>query len=138
MKSKKRALAAIRAALEHPDDAGYRSDAFNALSTLNSQLSTRGDRTCVHCGCTDSHACPGGCSWVEKHKATPTGVCSNCCSPSPGGEGRGEGGRFFIGKFSIYPTSPKKFWIQSTPGEGLQTTEAKLTAVIRKFFNREF
>src|SRR5216683_5155447 len=36
------------------------------------------DRMCVHCGCTDSHACPGGCSWVIEHKATMTGVCSNC------------------------------------------------------------
>jgi hypothetical protein len=36
------------------------------------------ERTCVHCGCTDSHACPGGCSWVVLHKHTPTGVCSNC------------------------------------------------------------
>jgi hypothetical protein len=35
-------------------------------------------RTCVHCGCTDDHACPGGCSWAIQHTATPTGVCSQC------------------------------------------------------------
>lgn len=29
---------------------------------------------CVLCGCTDSHACPGGCSWVL-HKPP---VCSSC------------------------------------------------------------
>jgi hypothetical protein len=100
------------------------------------KASTRVDRTCVHCGCTDSRACPGGCAWAIKHKATPTGVCSNC-SPSPGGEGRGEGGHFIIGTFIIVRT-PKGFWIQSAAGEGLQTTEAKLAAAIRNFFNREF
>lgn len=35
-------------------------------------------RTCVHCGCTDSRACAGGCSWVAIHASTPTGVCSSC------------------------------------------------------------
>lgn len=37
-----------------------------------------GERMCVHCGCTDSRACPGGCHWVVEHAATPTGVCSRC------------------------------------------------------------
>lgn len=45
-------------------------DAANAANTK--------DRTCAECGCTDSHACKGGCSWVVIHKATPTGVCSHC------------------------------------------------------------
>ncbi len=36
------------------------------------------ERTCVICGCTDSKACAGGCSWVVIHPATATGVCSNC------------------------------------------------------------
>jgi transcription elongation factor Elf1 len=36
------------------------------------------ERQCVECGCTDSFACEGGCSWVIKHKATNTGVCSRC------------------------------------------------------------
>jgi hypothetical protein len=48
------------------------------LSTQPSTLTTQPDRTCVHCGCTDSRACPGGCSWVVKHKLTNTGVCSSC------------------------------------------------------------
>lgn len=38
----------------------------------------KAERQCVQCGCTDSKACPGGCSWVEEHPATPTGVCSTC------------------------------------------------------------
>jgi hypothetical protein len=38
------------------------------------------ERTCVYCGCTDSQACSGGCSWVQKHRHTPTGVCSGCMS----------------------------------------------------------
>lgn len=38
------------------------------------------ERVCVRCGCTDSHACPGGCSWVVKHKHSNTGVCSACAN----------------------------------------------------------
>ncbi len=45
-----------------------------AMAIVASQL----ERTCVHCGCTDSRACEGGCSWAVKHKHTPTGVCSRC------------------------------------------------------------
>ncbi len=29
---------------------------------------------CKHCGCTDSHACQGGCAWVEEIPST----CTNC------------------------------------------------------------
>jgi hypothetical protein len=29
-------------------------------------------RRCRHCGCTDDHACPGGCYWVEDD------LCSEC------------------------------------------------------------
>lgn len=29
-------------------------------------------RTCRVCGCTDDHACPGGCYWVEED------LCSEC------------------------------------------------------------
>ena len=36
------------------------------------------ERTCVYCGCSESRACKGGCCWIERHPATPTGVCSNC------------------------------------------------------------
>lgn len=43
-----------------------------------SDLINNQERTCVYCGCTDGNACPGGCAWLEKHKATPTGVCSSC------------------------------------------------------------
>jgi len=34
--------------------------------------------TCVECGCTESQACPGGCSWVELNKDTNEGLCSKC------------------------------------------------------------
>jgi len=27
---------------------------------------------CKYCGCTDGHACPGGCYWIKPN------VCSNC------------------------------------------------------------
>lgn len=35
-------------------------------------------RTCIGCGCTTQKACPNGCSWIEEHRHTPTGVCSSC------------------------------------------------------------
>lgn len=31
---------------------------------------------CRYCGCTDGHACVGGCTWTAKN------VCSNCILPS--------------------------------------------------------
>lgn len=31
---------------------------------------------CKYCGCTDGHACTGGCSWVLPN------VCSNCVIPT--------------------------------------------------------
>lgn len=31
-------------------------------------------RTCRHCGCTDEHACPGGCYWIA-----PDVCSSNAC-----------------------------------------------------------
>jgi hypothetical protein len=36
------------------------------------------DRSCRGCGCTDTQACPGGCSWVLLDIATPSGICSQC------------------------------------------------------------
>jgi hypothetical protein len=38
------------------------------------------ERVCVQCGCRDSIACEGGCSWAVQHPATPTGVCSECAA----------------------------------------------------------
>jgi hypothetical protein len=35
-------------------------------------------RTCRGCGCTDLHACLGGCSWTVQDVDSPTGVCSTC------------------------------------------------------------
>ena len=31
--------------------------------------------TCRKCGCTDNHACPGGCYWIEPD------LCSRCAAP---------------------------------------------------------
>jgi hypothetical protein len=30
--------------------------------------------TCKYCGCTQEHACPGGCSWIDDEKT----ICSAC------------------------------------------------------------
>lgn len=44
---------------------------------------TEGVATCVVCGCTDLHACPGGCSWREVDRERGVGVCSRCPLPRP-------------------------------------------------------
>lgn len=36
------------------------------------------ERSCRLCGCTDTRACPGGCSWVLQDLYSPTGICSTC------------------------------------------------------------
>jgi len=59
----------------------YHDDIFPPARAFWIANSGQYERTCVHCGCTDSNACLGGCSWVEIHKATPTGVCSTCAAP---------------------------------------------------------
>lgn len=33
---------------------------------------------CVICGCTDSRACAGGCSWLAVDRDERVGVCSSC------------------------------------------------------------
>jgi len=36
------------------------------------------DSQCIRCGCTDSQACPDGCSWAVVDRHTHQGICSNC------------------------------------------------------------
>jgi hypothetical protein len=39
---------------------------------------------CRECGCTDDHACEGGCSWVAAELNNPAGpLCTACGTPSP-------------------------------------------------------
>ena len=33
---------------------------------------------CIGCGCTESRACPGGCSWTRIDREANIGVCSRC------------------------------------------------------------
>jgi hypothetical protein len=33
---------------------------------------------CIGCGCTDTNACDGGCSWLRVDRAAGLGVCSEC------------------------------------------------------------
>lgn len=46
------------------------------LVALRRSSALPSERTCRRCGCTDSNACPGGCSWVEHD------LCSACASPT--------------------------------------------------------
>lgn len=45
----------------------------DAAGTFRDGVSLSMFRSCRLCGCTDSAACPGGCSWVEAD------LCSACC-----------------------------------------------------------
>lgn len=38
------------------------------------------ESTCIHCGCTDTHACDGGCYWARVDRVSGFGVCSACPS----------------------------------------------------------
>ena len=33
---------------------------------------------CIGCGCTDLHACPGGCQWIDVSRRLGIGVCTQC------------------------------------------------------------
>lgn len=48
------------------------------------QASAFTERKCIACGCTDSQACQGGCSWLQVDYATGEGVCSSCADPELG------------------------------------------------------
>jgi hypothetical protein len=36
------------------------------------------DARCIHCGCTQARACPGGCWWVCVDAKASLGICSTC------------------------------------------------------------
>jgi hypothetical protein len=94
------------------------------------------ERTCVYCGCTDSNACQGGCSWVETHKHTPTGVCSMCTASIIGLQ------RLDVGKVILIMSKEArqkgKVWVEPTDGTGMFISMAKLESTIKKFFKTQF
>lgn len=47
----------------------------------SNEFVTLEDCVCVGCGCTDSKACPNGCSWIVQSLALHIGVCSSCDKP---------------------------------------------------------
>ena len=53
---------------------GYEGPALEALIQVVVDLKLMGamEQSCRVCGCTNQHACPGGCSWVEMD------LCSAC------------------------------------------------------------
>jgi hypothetical protein len=50
---------------------------FILLDDDEPELRGFGVRSCRVCGCTDDHACPGGCCWVEPD------LCSACAAQQP-------------------------------------------------------
>jgi hypothetical protein len=40
---------------------------------------------CIVCGCVDSRACEGGCSWVTVNRYNSLGTCSSCKRAGGGG-----------------------------------------------------
>lgn len=66
-----------------------RSARYRVLEAIETHIRARGpDRrlyrqpTCVRCGCIESNACEGGCSWIELNKNTSAGICSSCVQTS--------------------------------------------------------
>lgn len=107
---------------------------FDSAGVLNpGRLLDALDRKCVYCGCTDSKACAGGCSWIVRHPKTNTGVCSCCVKELPG---------IAVGLLSIAPPREGQCWMQvlSGPnaGEG-QPVDAKLLEdTLVKFYKKHF
>ena len=91
-------------------------------------IAMRPEHTCIHCGCTDSKACAGGCSWTVLNKHTPTGICSRC---------RNLPEHLTLGSMRVERIGDK-VWIHQNGGESMATTAAKLKAAIEQFFNAEF
>lgn len=90
----------------------------------------------MHCGCTDSRACEGGCRWIQQHAATPTGVCSQCAAK--------QCQAVVIGKIFVGRNGPDTFWLEVTAadhahrGEGMSMKEKPLAKVIEAFFAKKF
>jgi hypothetical protein len=68
---------------------------------------------CIHCGCTEDRACPGGCHWVSMNPP----VCSAC-------EDDDDGAREIAGSFfgaepcpaSDRPAAHAPIWLTETSG----------------------
>jgi hypothetical protein len=52
-----------------------------AQGHLPEEFRPKRDSICVRCGCTDSQACEGGCSWAVVDRNVHQGICSNCADP---------------------------------------------------------
>lgn len=50
----------------------------SAFGDLNDLFSVPAEATCIECGCTESQACEGGCSWAVLEASIGYGVCSRC------------------------------------------------------------
>lgn len=57
---------------------GARRDVGRPAAASFPLLGQPSERMCRGCGCTDSHACPGGCSWAALDVDDDTGICSRC------------------------------------------------------------
>jgi len=55
-----------------PEDSQAEADLYGA------QFEGLPEVTCIGCGCTDSHECEGGCTWLAMNTINQTGVCT-CC-----------------------------------------------------------
>jgi len=43
-----------------------------------------------------------------------------------------------IGQFRLVNFAEGKFWLTNADGEGMETSEAKIEAMLKEFFEREF
>jgi len=64
------------ARLERQMTGRIRARMLRAIVRRQGELERLQLQTCIHCGCTERHGCPGGCSW------TSLDTCSQCLEPS--------------------------------------------------------
>lgn len=50
----------------------------HSLAMGGPEIEDETDCACIHCGCTDSNACDGGCSWLVVDRDRGLGVCTSC------------------------------------------------------------
>lgn len=64
--------------LNHLPEFAPPADGLSDLERRVLAAKAAGESTCLGCGCTDSAACAGGCTWVLVDPRRGIGVCSAC------------------------------------------------------------
>lgn len=77
------------ALVAYPDSEDH-AEVPDALAIFRDTKADGAGQTCARCGCTELHACEGGCYWVPNELNLD--LCSACCASSLKGPPQDEGG----------------------------------------------